>query len=76
MRSKLMQKFRSNKETLASTSREHVISELVAKMRAIRKPSAVSGCRPSYVMLCYRMHYSTCGESGNLRQYTTVRGIF
>lgn len=27
------------------------------------------------VMLCYRMHYSAGGESGNLRQYPLIRRI-
>lgn len=36
---------------------------------------AGAGAGDRDVMLCYRMHYSAGGESGNLRQYPLIRRI-
>lgn len=36
---------------------------------------AAAALRVRDVMLCYRMHYSAGGESGNLRQYPLIRRI-
>lgn len=36
---------------------------------------AAAARRVRDVMLCYRMHYSAGGESGNLRQYPLIRRI-
>lgn len=44
-------------------------------MQAVGEARAAGRQAASDVMLCYRMHYSAGGESGNLRQYPSIRRI-